>query len=266
MMSITPIPHSSSTDSFETLQNTSPKKRPREGDAEESSTEVSPIDALSRDGLRCVFRLLSLRELTEVAPVCKFWNKTAADDSFWDVSRLKELYPSIQVFSGEKREDQRSFFLKTLVPTVNQFNQLNILDDDGVSIVTVPEGTTLNNLREKEEIQNSVKTNYGDQETCGTWVMTNSGLVETENLTYEEQKAIVEAQGLEMSEFLPTFALCKKAKTLLGADPITYVRCKETIKDEHVMVGGSDEMGAKVRTDRGYDKLYYLYTGAMKKV
>lgn len=306
MTTIPRITHSSSTDSFEVPKdmnknnpedvNMNNRKRPLEvndveevndfvevNDVEETTIDENSISLLQNDGLIYIFGLLTLRELTVLAPVCRHWNVISSDFSLWGISRLKELYPKIEVFGAARRENQKGFFLNVLIPTVKQFANLKILGNAGISVVTLDEAS-LKKLQQKAkgkglkfgEIQRSVLTRIGGKEVTGTWVMTNSGLEGTGNLTLSEQRNAVNEFGFDMLELAPTFALCyetycKTGKNLFGAKPLTYVRLADsietTLETENLVLGGStDAKGPNIRSYGNKEKIPHYYSGAMKKI
>lgn len=232
-MAITP---SSST---EYLPGQEPVFKMRKTDEDSESTcESQPGELFSQDLLRSIFGFLPFGCLGVVARVCKSWQRAASH-----VSLLRPYcYPS------------------------------TVLED--YSVVTIPkELSTLNNLLKwaaSKKIkmgttESAVLTQFGGREVEGKWMVSNSGIEGTEDLTSAEQEEELSSYECEMQSVVPALALnlftyLQTGKWLLGDNPLTYVRCKNEI----ILGGATSEHGPNIRVYEA--KAPHIYAGAMEPI
>lgn len=259
---------STSVDSFEEAARESEIKKRK---VVEDSTEEG--EALrSRDHLFLIFRNLNVGDLLAVGAVCRFWRGASLKPELWTLDLMRRSFPSVSVL-GEA-QIRRDLILLKLIPALKQMAKLKILGNAGVSIVAV-NNTSINQLIlscKFNTVERAVKSRIGDQEVTGIWVITNSGLEGTGDMTYEEQEQHVRKLGFEMHELVPTTALSvlTKDKKLFGDDPLIYVRCSNSIQalqgKMNVIFGGKSEKGANILTFECSERIAHHYAGAMKKV
>ncbi len=153
-----------------------------------------------------------------VGVVCQGWRAASLKPELWTPDLMKKRFPFITVLG--KIQIPRESILQNLIPTLDQMAKLKILGNAGVSIVTVNNTSTnqLISLGKFNTVDRAVTSRIGDQEVTGTWVITNSGLEGTGNMTYDEQEQYVKELGFEMHELVPMTALSvfTKDKSWLG--------------------------------------------------
>ncbi|MBS0629640.1 MAG: F-box protein [Verrucomicrobia bacterium] len=261
----------SSTDSYDGLEPQTKKQKP----VEDAERELD-INILDDDVLYEIFKFLPFKDLISAGAVCKNWRSIASTRSLWSFAALLYRYPSIDVlqnFSINTRESLGNLLIR-LESVFQRISQLPVLNNAGATIVSVTD-TSANELLESGKFSNvkrAVSSRIGDQKVTGTWLITNSALEGTGDMTVEEQRAFVESRGCQMAELVPLMALCASPDSAvsLGDEPLTYVRCSNELQlrtgSENVVIGGTTEEGANISAYSGKAKVPHYYAGAMVKI
>ncbi len=258
------------------------------------------IDTLPQETLLHIFGFLPAVGLGRTTCVCNTWKVLASDATLWSSLDegplriiLKKVFPSIKINVidgavwgtcvdlkawGLTVDNAPSIHHRTLIPILKKI--LPQVDGDaGVTVLTMPEGLTLNilerlarspkkgNATRFRAIWKSVSKQFGNNavtETCAV-VLTNSILKTSSGLPVSSQQHLISQLGWEMPGLLPIAALTiltsmssleSPPTRLYGLDRCethgrlyerrTYTRCAEKIKDRHVAAGGNFPEGRNI--------------------
>lgn len=263
-LGVGPISSSESTDSLEAVESLS--KKPK----------VDPAEEVPKDVVRLFFqRIGSFKDFVAAAGVCKKW-RSIAYMPLMMLNCIFDQYPTLAVLQGANFQAENAvyYFFKTLIPALDRMAKLKILGNAGFTIVTLNQATANQLLQQGDFniVSKRVMSKIGDEPVTGTWVIANSGLEETDNMTYDEQEKHVRAQGCEMVELAPVMALTNQTEDeiLFGDDPLVNVRCKNSFESydgkNAVIFGGDNGNGANIRSYSSDEKVPDYYAGAMIKI
>lgn len=114
------------------------------------------IDRLPDEMLLTIFANLELKDLGGVASVCRRWNSLSADNALWDLSK----YPFVTILDREvweKHADIDALQLnvsaetpinnREIVRTARSMIKSGIEDETGVTVLTMPEGLDMDQLK-----------------------------------------------------------------------------------------------------------------------
>ena len=259
-----------------------------------------------------IFEHLSYSDLNvicdpKVSCIYPRWRKMIGDFSeegknpLWRESNLKERFPllknifnecswpgEIKVNLADVSFEGFSYNPKSAVAALRDIHRLEVEDDAGYTIITMPKGITLNKVMAciatlaaegkfpTEEIQkhpgfrwfwDRVSTDLGSIAVSQpyTFAISNSVLEESRDKTYDAQRSSVMAGGCELPQvieaitflFLTYVASGERQERLCNTKTQhTYMRCLERIKDAApLFVGGFAPSGLGVSNcfDIDYD-------------
>ena len=247
---------------------------------------ASPFDALPDELMLNIFKHFTGKELAKIAPTSKKFELLVKDYDLWKASELKCRFPllknifdkeawgrivNLNTLDGVSFEGAGPFNPVSAFKALKDIHRLKVEGDAGYTIITMPQGMTINKLKSIiarlaaegkfpgnaqqrdpgfDYFDNRISKELGDMPVneSYTFVISNSVLSECRNIPYLIQRYRVIGAGCELPQLLEAMTLIfltymASGVLLCGEAPLTYMDCLERIDDSSTAIGGSSYAG-----------------------
>jgi len=260
----------------ESLKQGSPSSALVPAVSEEIFNDTDFLSRQPQEILHEILRYLSPIELAKCGELSRKWRRLKSHTLLWDAFNLRKISPLLNVFD---ELDWAKYVDVTLMklemgdePPLDKYqvipflyrclSSLPIEGDAGITLLTIPKGTTFNNMLKFARssivgtkiayILGRISSKIGDIPVDKTYriVITNNVLKKSRDLSIKRQKALMKKTDCEMPRVLEATVFLVVATFMnLEKCPYTgvYTSCQDQIDGYHLFVGDFPPYGIYVQ-------------------